>query len=386
MSTIDLVRDIDSSDALTSVLSSSQSSATPRTRSLSGYLFVLADFAFAWLSAIGVLWLRHGSGAISYGNALARNAQFLFLFSILLLLFCHTQKLYRGVQARTRLDETLAVCRAVLFATLVLAASIYLSGAKAVSRVAVGCTVLITTLTLVGWRQARRHYIAKRVAAGQDCCNVLIFGSGDTARLVERHLAANKQLGYVVKSFIERRHNATEHPDPERRCVFSSTVINQIDELRDVLRAHFIDEVFVTLPENREIVKEVVAQARESGISVRIIPDMYDGLGWGAPIEYLGPFPTIQIHEQHIPAFALTLKRAIDVIGSSFALVRDCAPFPVDRCCDSPRLTRPDPVSVAARRQERGNLHLLQIPHHGPERRRVAGQTASSQRARWPAL
>jgi exopolysaccharide biosynthesis polyprenyl glycosylphosphotransferase len=52
-----------------------------------------------------------------------------------------------------------------------------------------------------------------------------------------------------------------------------------------------------------------------------VIPDVYDGMALGAAVEYLGPFPSIQIHEKPIPRLGHILKRCIDVLGSSAALL-----------------------------------------------------------------
>lgn len=315
MSTIDFGGGIGCSDARISSSTRPHSGAPPRSRLLNRIVFVVADFVAAWLCASIVLLFRFGKGAIDYGTSLTKNAEFLFLFSVLVVLFCNTQKLYGEVQAQTRSRKYLAICRGVMFATLVLLATLYLSKSTIVSRIAVMLTVMLTTVALIGWREIRRFYVSKTVEVGQDCRNVLIIGSSDVGRLLERHLTRNKQLGYVVKRTIERgRVTVNSYRSPE-------STEEQIEELRDILRANFIDEVFVALPERRDLVKDVIVQAREFGVGVRIIPDMYDGLGWGSPIEHLGPFPMMQIHEEPIPAFSLFLKRAIDVIFSFCALV-----------------------------------------------------------------
>jgi exopolysaccharide biosynthesis polyprenyl glycosylphosphotransferase len=50
------------------------------------------------------------------------------------------------------------------------------------------------------------------------------------------------------------------------------------------------------------------------------VPDFYDGLAWDAPIERLGPFTALQVHEKSIPFIGLIFKRLIDVAGSALAL------------------------------------------------------------------
>jgi exopolysaccharide biosynthesis polyprenyl glycosylphosphotransferase len=280
------------------------------------------DFVLVWLSAGVALGVRVDTGAINYGASLEKNAGFLVLLSILVVLFCHVQKLYEH-HPRSAFDEGIGVSKAVGSATIVLSASIYLSGQKVVSRLALGITVLLAVTLLVSWRHLRRRRIMQRVEAGQDCQNVLIFGWGQRAEFLERHFIAHRLPGYVIKGFLDRRRRPARAPNigsPERRSA-SGKAIGTRNELCDVVRANFIDEILVFLPEDREMVKELIVQTRELGISLRVVPDSYDGLALGAPIEYMGPFPAIQMHEKPIPTIPLILKRCMDVIGSGFALL-----------------------------------------------------------------
>jgi exopolysaccharide biosynthesis polyprenyl glycosylphosphotransferase len=48
---------------------------------------------------------------------------------------------------------------------------------------------------------------------------------------------------------------------------------------------------------------------------------MYDGHTWNNSIEYVGQFPTIPLHRGQVHEVKLLLKRAVDVVFSSLALV-----------------------------------------------------------------
>jgi exopolysaccharide biosynthesis polyprenyl glycosylphosphotransferase len=64
------------------------------------------------------------------------------------------------------------------------------------------------------------------------------------------------------------------------------------------------------------------------GIDVRVVPDLYDGLAWNAPVEFIGQFPTIPLHRRDFPRGAFVLKRILDISLSILALVV-AAPFMV---------------------------------------------------------
>ena len=298
-------------------------SARSKNALVEAILLSVTDFVLVWLSAATALCFRLDAGAISYGLMLAKDAGFLMLLSVLIVLFCHVQRLYE-LQPRTEVEEGVSILKAVGFATILLSASLYLSGERIVSRIALGITVILSAIALVTWRHLRRRRITKRVAAGQDCRNVLVLGWSRAAELLDEHFMEHRLPGYVVKGFLDRRR-----AEPTPNAVFAdrrtnesdNRVLGHVDELTDIVRAHFIDEVLVFLPEDRELVKELIADARRSGINLRVVPDFYDGLAWGAPIEHMGPFPTIQIHERPIPFLGLILKRCVDVAGASAALL-----------------------------------------------------------------
>jgi exopolysaccharide biosynthesis polyprenyl glycosylphosphotransferase len=50
------------------------------------------------------------------------------------------------------------------------------------------------------------------------------------------------------------------------------------------------------------------------------VPDLYDGLAWNAPVEYIGQFPTIPLHRRDFPIGSFLMKRMLDIVLSSLAL------------------------------------------------------------------
>jgi lipopolysaccharide/colanic/teichoic acid biosynthesis glycosyltransferase len=82
-----------------------------------------------------------------------------------------------------------------------------------------------------------------------------------------------------------------------------------------------VDEIFFTTVCERGIVQDVLDKARTHGIDLRVVPDMYDGLAWNSPIEYIGQFPTIPLHTGSVPEVGLLLKRVLDVFMSAIAIV-----------------------------------------------------------------
>src|SRR5581483_11966603 len=115
---------------------------------------------------------------------------------------------------------------------------------------------------------------------------------------VAHSLEHTPQLGYVIKGFLDN--------DQQDDRVLGTTA-----DLQRIVQTHFIDEILITVPSERELVTSIVQQAQSHGVRVRVVPELFDGLGLQAPIDYLGRFPTMELHRQPIPKAGLWAKRAL---------------------------------------------------------------------------
>jgi exopolysaccharide biosynthesis polyprenyl glycosylphosphotransferase len=70
----------------------------------------------------------------------------------------------------------------------------------------------------------------------------------------------------------------------------------------------------------------MLLEAHQLRLGSKIVPDLYDGLGWSAPLHKLGGFPIMDLNWQPIPVVGLLIKRTLDILISSLALII-LAPF-----------------------------------------------------------
>jgi exopolysaccharide biosynthesis polyprenyl glycosylphosphotransferase len=275
--------------------------------------FVVLDSAVAFLVrfARGGLhgFLFSGHARLTTDQPISRYLAFLLLYVVLILIFCKWYDLYRTSTIRRFRDESSAIFEAVFLATLLLAAFVFLSGIKIVSRFVVAAAFCLNVLALAAWRYARRRIVTRRVEAGIAARNVVIIGAGAVGRALARVLDNNKLLGYKVKGFLDGKH------------LQEARVLGRISDLVRVARAEFVDDVFITIPSERELVKRIALEARTHHLTVKIVPDFYDGLAWNSPIQHIGDFPVIDLCWQPIPTFCVFLKRVTDLTLSSVALI-----------------------------------------------------------------
>jgi len=233
---------------------------------------------------------------------------FLMLYSALIVMACMSQHLYRTSRDLSALDESFTVAKAVGLATVLLVLFIFISGNKEISRMVVASAGIMNVATLAGWRYSKRRYVLRRARRGEGISRTLIVGAGKLGQTLATWLENNHHLGYRVCGFLDA------HPNGDAR------VLGSIQDLRKVALENFVDQVFVTLPAEPELVKRIWVEVRSLRLSLNVVPDIYDGLGWRAPMRSVGGFPTIELHGQPIPAFGLAVKRILDVIVASVGL------------------------------------------------------------------
>ena len=236
-------------------------------------------------------------------------AAFLLLDAGLIVLFCQSQRLYRTPLEQPSSAESAAICKAVLFATLLLTAFVYLSGVKIVSRAVVVISAALNVASLAAWRYAKRRLVIRRIERGIGTRNALIVGAGSVGQAIARMIEQNKLLGYQFVGFLDRDESS------------DSRVLGGIADIARVVRAQFVDEIFITIPSEREMVKSIAFAAREQRLAVKVIPDLYDGLGWNAPLCRLGNFPAMDICWTPVPGLRMFAKRTIDVCLASIGLL-----------------------------------------------------------------
>jgi exopolysaccharide biosynthesis polyprenyl glycosylphosphotransferase len=234
---------------------------------------------------------------------------FLILYCSLIFLGCVSQGLYRTPRELTTLAESIRVAKAVGFATALLVLFIFTSGNREISRLVVVLTGVSNIVTLSGWRYAKRRFVLLRAEKGEGQSRALIVGAGKMGQAFASWLEQNRHLGYDVCGFLD------PHPNGDKR------VLGCVNDFRSVALAQFVDEVFVTLPADGPMIKQLFLEAQDLRLDLHVLPDLYDGLAWRAPLHMIGGFPILELHREPIPTTGLAIKRVIDVLASALGLV-----------------------------------------------------------------
>ena len=254
-------------------------------------------------------------GTLIHGRSMGILLALLCGFAVALMMTSRRLHLYSPLRLTSILHEQRLSIQACFTSGLLLTGTLYLIHAEDIPRSIVLITVGLVTITLSLRRFIYRVLIYRRFDRGVGTRNVLIVGTGPEAQALRNHLESIRHLGYTFKGFID-------FPDTSSRfTATSSEVVGTLETLFQYARKQFVDEIFFTTRCESGIMHYVLEQARSHGVDLRVVPEMYDGLAWNSPIEYIGQFPTIPLHCGYVPEIGLLLKRAMDIVLATLILI-----------------------------------------------------------------
>ncbi len=268
---------------------------------------VLATLLKAQTSPVaGARGLWHGT--LIHGRPMGILLALVSGFAVALIMTSRSLQLYNPKRLTGILHEQRLTAQACVTSGLLLTGTLYLIKAEDIPRSIVLITIGLVTVSLSLRRLVYRILMYKQFQRGVGTRNVLIVGTGPEAHALRHHLESLRHLGYTFKGFIDFPGSSS------RFAAASGDVVGTLDTMFQSTRKLFVDEIFFTTACERAIVHDVLDKARRNGIDLRVVPEMYDGVSWNSPIEYIGQFPTIPLHSGHVPELGLLLKRGMDML------------------------------------------------------------------------
>lgn len=230
------------------------------------------------------------------------------LYGALITLLGYSEGLFRPVGIGHR-EELKMLCRSVAWGTLLLIGATSLSGGGTVSLGMLLAAGLLSALGMYSQRLWQRRASRRRAAEGKSIKNVLIVGTGRPAREIADHFQRNPHLGRAVRGFVNEKGRG------------GMEILGPVSNLAQIARAHFIDEVIVTILRDKELARTSIAEALRNHLDVKIVPDLLGFSPHRTAVERLGSIPIIPLNEEPIPEFGLTLKRLVDLVLSGVGLL-----------------------------------------------------------------
>lgn len=278
------------------------------------WLFPVVDVVLAFLAfALGYI-LRYDLQIIRpvldpFQRQFTPYIPYAILFAAILYLNYSNNGLYRTVRERSWLEEVTIIGNGVAFGTIILLAAFYAFQPLVTSRLMLIYVAALTVGLLSAARVIRRVVLAYLRSKGIGVQRVLIVGMGDTGQAVLRAILARSELGYKVIGYLD------DNPTKGDVDIGRVPGLGNTRNLRSAIRTQGVDMVIATLRwKHYDTILEIVRTCRQTGVEVRLVPDIFQLNMRQVHVETLDGIPLLGISTQEKFGGANRLfKRAVDL-------------------------------------------------------------------------
>lgn len=315
--------------------------------------FVVWDLGLTALAWLGSYILRFDFGLIPFDPAIQPSFDLylrtLPLILLLALVSYRVAGMYEVHRLRRFREELVAAAKGVALMALAVMAASFATQHHYQSRLAMMMFVASALVALLAARRATWNAVRRLRARGVNQSQALVVGTGRLARRTVRTLrsinwSGIQTVGYVEDEAYRGSANATDLP-----------IIGSIGELPELVQKHNIHHVFIALPLNRYgDARRVFAALAQTVVDVQLIADLPQMAGMTFHTTQLHGMTVVGLRESPHHGLNVVVKRAMDVVLSSMAIV--VASIPMLLIAALIKLTSRGPILY---RQERCGLNGL---------------------------
>ena len=243
---------------------------------------------------------------------LRQYSQLFMVWGIVCLFLLSSYRLHVTDRSLTATEESWLTFKAVFFSTLFAGVWIVLSKFVWVSRPVLSVSAILLFLSLSVWRVTKRMYIRRMIARGYNNLHILIVGAGNLGQALLTNIRQNPYLGLDVVGFLD---------DEKKGEVEGVKILGRTGDIENVIRKHFVDEVYIAIPSHREMVSRLLLDIKKLGRSCRVVADNFDMHFPHTEVRNIGLVTLLEYHEKGIHGTELLLKRTFDLAVSTVLLI-----------------------------------------------------------------
>ena len=254
-----------------------------------GHLIVLLEFA-----------IRHDPAALLRpGPFPTAGPGLLLIYGSLFTLLGFSERLYHPETVLVPQRERLVLGKVAFWSAALVVLAVGWSGPHLISLTTLAASAPLNFLIMLAWRNWRRA----PAQGGRDVRNVLIIGAGEHGRRLAAHMGEDAASRYVVMGFLDE-----DEP-------IGGDVRGRVEDLARIARSDFVDEIVLTAPQQPELARRVIREARRNQIDVKVVPELF-GFEPDDPLVYeqFGNIPVLTLRVERMPTFGLFLKRTVDAV------------------------------------------------------------------------
>jgi Undecaprenyl-phosphate glucose phosphotransferase len=293
--------------------------------------YVITDSLFGMIAFLLAYVLRFETGLIPVTRGYPPFSQYVNILpfiGVLVPLAYHMQGIYRLRRGRSRVDDFFAVfVGSILSVCLGIGATLYVQvyyttelqkdkGVYEISQLVWAMFLVLNVALTYASRELVREALERRWKAGIGLKRVLIAGAGELGRIVADKVLEHRELGYKVVGFVDDRAGG------DHLGYRGLPLLGMLSEASEILQRERIDQLYIALPLDEHVkMVSLVESANREIVDIKVVPDLVQVIALRARLEELDGIPIINIHDVPLKGINSVLKRSIDVIISTGALL-----------------------------------------------------------------
>ena len=234
--------------------------------------------------------------------------------TIILVFFFY--RLYHRQRAQSHIDEFYSIFGAASVGTIVAIAFISLVFKNELDypRLMMVYTWLLTILLVTLGRILHTRFQWSLQSRGYNETRLFIVGAGDVGRMILQKIRQSPGLGYHVIGFVDEGNLPS--------TVLGAPVLGATDDIPRLIKTHRLDEVIIAMPEaSHQEILSIIARCEGEKVTVKVFPDVFQIMASEVSIGDLNGLPLLTVRDIALSGWRLTLKRAVDIVGSAAALI-----------------------------------------------------------------
>jgi exopolysaccharide biosynthesis polyprenyl glycosylphosphotransferase len=228
-------------------------------------------------------------------------------------------RLYHRPRALSSIDELYSLFGAVSVGTILAIALTSLMFKNSVLELDYSRGMILyawlLTIVLAGTGRFAHSRVQRALQArGLGGARVLIVGTGEVGQMILQKIRHLPGLGYQVMGFVDDRSDL--------ETTMGIPILGRVGDLPSLIDEHSIDEVIIALPEgSHEEILTIISLCERGKVNIKVYPDVFQIMAAQVSIGDLGGLPLLTVRDIALRGWKLTLKRAVDLIGSAIGLV-----------------------------------------------------------------
>lgn len=236
-------------------------------------VYILIDAFFLYLSIYTACVLRESilPFIVQFDHFLIdpiNPYRFVTWFFILTTIFINNaNNLYQTRREQYESLEIWQIIKSIALSCLLTMGVIYLAKLQDFPRSILILTVVFVIVSLSIWRILKRFFVQYLVSQGYNNFNAVIIGAGKVGVALAQEISKKPELGVKVSGFLD---------DFKSNQAGGPKILGKIEDFPTVVRQEFINKMFITVHHDSQVFLRLLEQARDLGVSIRVVPQGFE--------------------------------------------------------------------------------------------------------------